>query len=373
MTFKPIVMLNGLSQLAAAAFSLRLALKLKEEKDYLMQRPTYILSAAFLMIAVLNLLWFFGIIQVSQWDNILINPLFNLIFLGVWFYIGMLVSGHDHAYYLIPIFIMSANAFLVFTKLAFVSDIITGLILISVFFYLGFVDQHLIKRMSYVGMIYGLLLSSTAAVSYAVGISHISAFWFLPNIAVLYLLYLMWKNGHIRSNVHEPEKHHIPIIVEVFKLGLFVVALGIFLMLGTLGVHELGHSLMAKTFGCTHNTEFGAGYAVTHVVCNSEAGTTFIKMGGFLLTLIIAILMYIVGTEFAKRISYLVLGFAIVMSVDDLLSLGFPYSAIIALVIVSAIVIVYGLMRVVSSYEVEYEDYETHLCASACEKEDNCR
>ncbi len=373
MAFEPIVMLNGLSQLAAAVFSLRLALKLKGEKRCLMQRPIYMLSAAFLMIAMLNLLWFFGIIPVSQWDNMLINPLFNLVFLGVWFYIGMLVSGQNHAYYLIPIFIMSANTFLVFTKLAFVSDIITGLTLIGVFFYLGFVDHHLVKRMGHAGMIYGLLLSSTAAVSYALGISHISAFWFLPNIAVLYLLHLMWKKDHVCSYVHEPEKHHIPIMVEVFKLGLFVVALGIFLMLGTLGVHELGHSLMAKSFGCTHDTEFGAGYAMTHVVCSSEAGTTLIKMGGFLLTLVIAILMYIVGTEFAKRISYLVLGFAIVISVDDLISLGFPYSAIIALVIISAILIVYGLMRVVSSYEVEYEDYEAHLCTSACGKDETCQ
>jgi hypothetical protein len=179
----------------------------------------------------------------------------------------------------------------------------------------------------------------------------------------------MWREGHVCAPKFTPVKHHIPVIVEVFKFGIFIVGLGVFLMLGTLGVHELGHSLAAKSFNCAHSTEFGIGQAVTHVECKSNAGETFIILGGFILTLIISLLMYFLGNDFARRMSYLLIAFSLLAAIDDFAVMHMPKSLLMTSVFVSTLLIGYGIVLIVRNYEHEYENYEASVCAAAaCEK-----
>lgn len=358
MVYEPVMILNGLSQSVVAIVSLLLAIQLKKEKKYRMKQPFYFLTGAFLVAAMLNFAWFFGLIKISSWDSMIIGPLFNLIILGVWFYTGMLISGHRHLYYLIPLIMMSANAFILFSEMYFLCDIITGLVLISVFFHLGFIDHHLVKRMSYIGLVYGIVLSSVSIFAYLNGTQYTNTFWFIPNIIAIYLIYMINQKSQLQSHLHTEKKHHVPVIVEVGKLGLFVIGLSIFLMLGTLGVHELGHSVFAKAFGCSHDTVFYIGHAITHVTCDNDAGAIPITLGGIILTLIIALLIYITGNAFARDISYLITGFSIITAVDDFTVLGIPHSVIFMGVIIAAIVIVHGLVKIVKSYEIEYELHE---------------
>ena len=371
MAYEPVIVLNGLSQVAAAAVSLFIALKLRRDRGEALQKPFWFLSAALIIAGLINLLWFFRVIDVSEWDNLFIGPLFNFVFLAVWFYVAMVVSGHRRIYYLIPVFIMSANVLLLFNSLAVVCDVLIGLVLIGVFFHLGFVDHYLVRRMSYAGMAYGFLLPAASVLSYFIGLQYVYSLWFLPNLAMVYLLYLMGRERRIFVSVHDTGstgKHHIPVVVEVFKFGFYIVCLCVFLMLGTLGVHEMGHSLVAKSFGCSYQTRFDISHAVTHVECESAAGSSLIVLGGFVLTLVISLLMYFMGNDFARKLAFLIFGFSIITAVDDFIVLGLPYSAVIAFVFVSAIVIGIGMVRVVKDYELEYEKYEAGVggvCAAA--------
>jgi hypothetical protein len=369
MAFEPIIIINGLSQLSAAAASLLLARKLRSEKSCLLLKPFYLLSLALFCIAFLNILWFSGFIDISALDNLLIGPFFHLAMLAIWFYLGILISGHDHMYYLIPVFIMSINALLLLSNLAVFCDLITGLVLIGVFFYVGLIDHHLIKKVSYLGMLYGFLLLAVSITSHFMGLQYLHSFWFIPNIVLTYLIIRMRKAGHICASTPLPEKHHIPVVVEVFKFGFFVIGLSIFLMLGILGVHELGHSLAAKIFSCSHATDFGIGYAVTHVVCESSAGSTIIILGGLILTLFISLLMHFLGNDFARRLSYLLISFSMLTAIDDFAALDMPKSIVITMVFVSMLLIGYGLSLVVKNYELEYQKYEASVCATPhCEK-----
>jgi hypothetical protein len=369
MSFEPIIALNGASQVAASVTSLLLALKLRKEKSCLLQKPFFLLSVALFAIAVLNILWFFGVISISELDNLLVGPFFHLAFLAVWFYICLFISGHEHIYYLIPIFIMSVNALLILNNLAVFCDIVTGLVLIGVFFYVGFIDHHFIKKVSYLGMIYGTSIIAVSLLGYFTGTQYLHSLWFLPNMILAFLLFLKLQRGHVCVTA-EPEKHHIPLAVEVCKFSFFVIALSVFLMLGTLGVHELGHSISAKALGCSHETSFGIGYAVTHVTCNSAFGSTIITLGGFVLTLIISMLMYFMGNDFAKRMSFLLIAFSILIAIDDFTALHMPYSVVVVAVLISALLIGFGISLVVKNYELEYQRYEASVCsANACVKE----
>jgi hypothetical protein len=219
-------------------------------------------------------------------------------------------------------------------------------------------------------MAYGLSIPAVSALSHFTGVQYFHSFWFIPNAILLYLLFIKMRQGHFCMIPYEPAKHHIPVVVEVFKFSFFVIALSVFLMLGTLGVHELGHSITAKAFGCSHETSFGIGHAVTHVMCESSAGSILIILGGFILTLVVSLLMYFMGNDFAKRLSFLLLAFSMLISIDDFTVLNMPYSVIVIIVFISALLIGYGISLIVRNYELEYARYEASVCTpAACGKE----
>ena len=211
--------------------------------------------------------------------------------------------------------------------------------------------------MSYAGMLYGFLIGGVSVFSYLKSDNHISAPWFLADILLLPVLFFMWRK-HVASPRGTFRLHHIPAVVEVFRFGLFIIFLSIFLMLGTLGVHELGHSLLANAFGCTHETKFGIGFAVTHVMCDEDGGSSFIALGGFILTVLVAAVMFIAGNDFARRISFLLLAFSMLISIDDFTGMGMPYSLVVIIVFASMMLIGYGIVLVVKEYELEYEAEE---------------
>ncbi|MBN1543979.1 hypothetical protein JW898_00790 [Candidatus Woesearchaeota archaeon] len=366
MPFEPTVIVNGMSQIAASVVSLLLALKLKRDDDGVLQRPFYLLSLALFLMALLNTGWFFGLIEQSELDNMLILPFFHLAILAIFLYICVSISCHDHYHYLIPIFLMSINALLLFKSMAVLCDVITGLFLIGIFFYVGFVDRHFMKKVSYVGMLYGLFIAAAAVLAQFTGISYLESFWFIPGAVLFYMLFMMLMEGVLCSPAkHHHHMHHIPLVWEVFRLGFFVVCLSIFIMLGMLGVHELGHSLAAKAFGCEHSTTFGIGQAVTHVTCTSGSGAVLITLGGLVLTLLISLMMYFMGNEFSKKLSLLMFAFSMIISVDDFSALGLPNSVFVIITFLSALLIVYGLASIVRNYEEEYYSYESAVCRSS--------
>jgi len=156
------------------------------------------------------------------------------------------------------------------------------------------------------------------------------------------------------------EKKPLPIILEIFKFSLFIIGFVILLMLGTLGVHELGHSIAAKAFGCTHETTFGIGRAMTHVVCDNPVNSTLITLSGLFLTLVISIIMYFTGNDFTRRAAFLLFAFSILTAFDDFGALGMPYYFAVLSVFVAAFLTGYGIMLIVRDY---HKDYETALAA----------
>ena len=133
MSFETLLLVNGISRFVVAIASLFVGFLLSREKESRIPTPLYILSAVLFVSALLDLFWYFGLIGFSEADLAFVSPGFNIAMMAVWFYIGILISEHRNIYYFIPLFIMSINALLLFSDLAVVCDIISGLVLIGVF------------------------------------------------------------------------------------------------------------------------------------------------------------------------------------------------------------------------------------------------
>jgi hypothetical protein len=355
MVFEIVTLINALCQVSAGIFTLLLAMRLGKDKIDSLKRPFYLLSGVLLMLSVLNIAWSLGLIGISSLDNSIVLPLINILIMGIWFYICLVVSGHVHIYYLLPLFVMSINTMLIFSNLVFVCDLIAGLVLVGAFFHLEFTNHATFKRISYFGMAYGGALIIVSLVNYLSGMQYVKSFWFIPYAFLSYIAFSLFRAKDLYITPFENVPRQVPLALEVVKLGLFVVGLSIFIMLGTLGVHELGHSLVAKTFGCSTETVFDIGFAKTHVVCDSTTGSTLIALGGFALTMLISLVIYMVGNDFAKRMSFMMFAFSFIISSDDFIVLKLPYSLMIIALFVTAILVAYGLVRIVQEYELEYD------------------
>jgi hypothetical protein len=366
MHIEPVLLVNGISKVVAAAASMFLAARLGKEKRCMLSSPFYFLASALLVVSLLDFLWSFGLVDISGIDNALVSPAFNMILMAVWFYTALIVSGHRNIYYFIPLVIMSINVLLLFSNMALMCDIITGLALLCVFFYVGFVDHHLVKKIGYAGMAYGLLMIAVSYASHMLGIGHVFAPWFATDLALIAVLWLMSEKGHVCASSEKHARHHIPLVVEVFRFSIFIIGLVVFLMLGTLGVHELGHSMTANAFDCSHETSFGVGFAVTHILCDSSSGSVMIALGGFSLTILISLLMYFMGNDFARRLSFMMLAFSMLIAVDDFTGLGLPYSIVFIIVFAAAMLIGYGISLIVSEYDTEYLSHEAVCTSAAC-------
>jgi len=364
------LILNGLSGLAVAAMSLMLALKLKKEKGCVIRGQFYFLTFTFLLLSLLNILWFFSRVDISEWDRMFIAPLFNLVFVAVWFYTGLAVSGHRRIYYIVPLFMMSINVALILNGLSIFSDILSGFMIAGIFFYIGVLHKHVARSVGWTGIAYGLLVSSASISAYFLGTGYMHLFMVVPNIALFSLLLMIFRRGHTCALSGGCERSHTPMIVEVMKFGFFIVVFTIFLMLGTLGTHELGHSLAAKTFGCTHETVFGIGRAVTHVSCDDGDGRTVITLGGLILTVFVSLSLFLAGNDFARKMSLLLLALSVLVSIDDFSALGLPDSMIVSAVFVSMFLISYGLFLIVNQYGLEYDTYEASIDRPGCGRKD---
>jgi hypothetical protein len=359
---------NGLTGIASAVACFMLAAKFRKEQQCVLQKPVFIISCTMFITGLLFLAGAFGALSFSSVDSGFVFPVLNLVILAAWFYFGIFVSGHSHIFYLLPVLIMSANVLLIINRLALFSEVLTGLVIVGVFFHVGLVDHRLKKHISYTGMAYGIALLAASIAAYLLKSDYLSAFWFVPNIASLALVAVMLKTSHPCYLYLKPEPHHLPVVVEVFRFGFFVISLSAFLMLGILGVHELGHSLAAASLGCEHSTMFGIGKAVTRVSCPGDSGSTLLTLAGLIMTLIVSALMYLFGNDFSRRISCLLAAFSFVISLDDLTVLGLPQSGFIALVFASALLACYGILLIVQNYEVEYVAGENSCASPGCNR-----
>ncbi len=351
---QPIIFINGLSQFCAALIALLLALKI-HDKEKQLRNPFYILAGIFTGIAVLNFLWSFNLIPMSLWDHLIVGPVFNIAFLGVWSFVSLRLSGHRHLYFLIPAF-MVGGVILISVGLAPLSDVLAGAALVCSFFFAGFINNHLLRWFSFTGIIYGLVLLMTGIATHLTKTAYLNSLWFIPTVAAGILLYSIYKKGHL-LRFHDCGHKDLPAIFEVLKFGMFINALFLFLAIGTLGVHEFGHSIAASLFSCAHSTSFGSGFAVTSISCPGNEGVIFIALAGFLLTAIFSALIYVTGSEYARKIGIVTGALSLFISIDDFKSIGMPESGMFLVVFISSALIVFGIASIIRSYEKEYSNH----------------
>jgi len=159
---------------------------------------------------------------------------------------------------------------------------------------------------------------------------------------------------------------------------LYVVSLSAFIFFSTIAVHELGHALTAKAYGCEHSKAVVFDihdYPHTEMVCENKTEMTdiMITIAGLAITFVLGTAFLLTGGEFATRLAYLIYGFSLFLSFNDIKELGFSQNSIFIIMFFAVLIIVVALVMISIKYlnEQYYDCKGKDLESRGSEEEKN--
>ncbi|MEA2036429.1 MAG: hypothetical protein U9O94_02895 [Nanoarchaeota archaeon] len=367
MGFSIVYLLNGLSTLAISIVCFYAFFLWSKKKTVCkLGKLIGISGIVYLIPAFLNLLWAFGVLIAKESDFILIEGCFNAAKTILLLVIAYSLIENRNLLYFLFLFLLSLvaipysiNSFFLFISL------ISYLLIMIVSIELVLWSNYHLKKAGYFGVIYSAL-SILFLVFVFIGKAPSSMYWFIPNIAMLMvfsLFYLDVKNCGIIVKPRRLKAENLELLFIFVKFLVFVFSVSAFIFLSTVAVHELGHALAAQYYGC----EMGKAviYDVidkphTEIMCTGYYNDVIVTSAGILLTLLVGSAFFLTGGGFIKIISYLIFGYALLVSYGDLKDLGVSSNIVAAVMFLSFVVIAIGVTRLSIDYIKQQSKFYKH-------------
>jgi hypothetical protein len=107
------------------------------------------------------------------------------------------------------------------------------------------------------------------------------------------------------------------------KFILFIASISFFVAAGTIAIHELGHSLTARYYGCPYSPIiFVPGELPnTEISCLEQGNLSTITFAGLLSTTILSLVLFFTTRKILKYISILIFAIGIIAAAIDLASM----------------------------------------------------
>ena len=144
------------------------------------------------------------------------------------------------------------------------------------------------------------------------------------------------------------------------KFFIFIISITAFMLLSTVALHEFGHAMIAQYYNCEHTRAVIYDVVLsphTAVQCSSYNDVLF-TLGGLMATFIIGLIFLLTGSQFTTRLSYLIFGFALLISYGDLTDLRVSKNTIAAAIFLSLIIIIISIIRLSSFYLKQQEIFK---------------
>lgn len=314
----------------------------KEIKDWF-----GIISLANIIYSAVFMLWFLGAISFSSGDAGIIIAFTTVIESVIMFIFIYRVIGHKGLYYLLFLYLASL-IFLIFFSFILFFIVLSNIFVFSIFLYFISLTKSL-KREGYCIFIY-FILSFVWAISLIL-FNNAVLLHFLPRIAFLFFLYFLLLD--LRGLKTEQKKVRKENNFSIFLRHLiFVITIANLLFISTVGVHEAGHIISAKYFGCERirtivYEESGGGIGIapyTEVFCSDNYYQEFIILAGIFLPLIVSILLLVIGKIFVRKLAFLMLGFSLLISYRDLQEMQLSSSIIITILLSGAAILIAAIV-----------------------------
>src|SRR3989338_3719793 len=356
--------LNGASFAAVAGLSFYsfYSLYSRGSAEFKMSRALAVMGIFYFLMGVINFLWAFGILAPSGFDFALMNLVLSVVTSVIIIYISYKIAAKKNLIYLLFLFMAAIFAVNFRIKSFFIfSMAISSLLLVIAFVDLAFYSNYHLRRAGFFGLFYAGMLMLYIALSYTL-FESFRLLWLLPNIAMFLVVrsfYLDVSNLGIHSLDLKIRKSSstLHLVTLFFRFAIFLVSVMGFMVLSTIALHEFGHAIAAQYYGCEHTKAViydVLGSPHTEIICSSYYNDMVITLGGLMATFVVGAVFLIAGSEFTTLLSIIIFGLSLLISYGDLSELGISGNILAALMILSLIVISFGIIRL-SVYHLRHD------------------
>jgi len=310
----------------------------------------------YLLFSCLSILWFTEVFNYSLQDFNLIFAIFLFLQNLVLYRVVHLFARNKKIFYFLLMYAFVAVSFIFNFDFTFVFTILS--FLVSLLLFVSFIfrfDEY--RKVGYLGIIYSSLgiLGSIFSILGVLKFTISSAILLVFLFATVFLLVRdLRKFPFLRSLKFSRKRSAFLIMLGHF---IFIVAFINFILIGTLVVHEFGHFTASKFNDCDYQKiVYENNFLHTEISCFEDKANSGVILGGVLLPLIIAILLFFLGGPLMREIGILMFGFNLVSVSRDLVDLGLHQSFIFIIMAFGIIILTYGIYLLTTS-RMEEEIY----------------
>jgi hypothetical protein len=233
--------------------------------------------------------------------------------------------------------------------------LIASFLLNIILFFIFISREDIYRNIGKLGLIFSILSLFFQILLLLFKIGEIFFYGFFSNFFFLVLMYYFIKDlkkYHIHQNREKKRKNKY---FAFFRYLVFIIALTSFIFIGTMGIHEFGHFLISKYYGCEQTKIiFEKDFPYTESLCKYTNINNWLLLGGVLIPFLVAIFLFIIGGNFLKEMSLLITGFNLIISNNDLVELGVSDNLILLSIIFGVLFVITGIIILAKSITEDY-------------------
>jgi len=311
----------------------------------------FIIGLLYLVLGGISLLWFFDILIYNSNDYLIIYSILIIIQSLLLFGVIFLFSLNKNLFYFLFLYLM--NFFSLFLPIFnfFILSLIESFLLTIILFAYLTNREDVYKRIGYIGVLYSVI-SLVFQVLLLVGIGDVYIFSLFSNLFFLILIFNLLADLKKYPLLHleysnNKEKPYFLVLLRHF---IFIIVLTNFIFIGTLGIHELGHFGISKLYNCESGKIIYEGnFLHTEVLCKNLPDNILILLGGILIPVLLAVVLFLIGDNFIRDVSILIIGFNLIASNRDFTDLGVSDNFVMLSLFIGAIFLIIGIIMFVKS------------------------
>lgn len=355
-------LLNAVLPLAVGYYGVRIYWYAYQNQRCRTAPLAFLLSVPYVIYGLLNLFWASGVVRPSPDEPVAILSLFLSVIAALFLYLAYHVTRHHHLLYWLGVFFLALSWEYFLWYDFFVMAVTALLIILVAALYLDFYAHYYLRSAGRRGILYavaGLAMLGLAAV----GMPLVTAVQDLVAVSLFMLLY-RHTTGCERRIWHKPPVA-LPMPVHAIKLVTLMISLSAFLLVGTLATHEFGHVLAANWYGCEHTGpayDLSGTAAHLDVRCFESHNEMMLLLSGFLVTTLMAMLLFVTGNAFIRNLALLVGSFGIIVANADFRELGMTSSIVFIVDALSLLLVMLALVRMVFVYLDDHKKTRATFC-----------
>lgn len=317
----------------------------------------FIISLIYLVFSLFSFLWSFEIFKYQLNDFYSIYSIMILLQTILLFNLIYVFRYNKRIFYFFFCYLIIFSSGLVGISIPHIILLCSFLITLLLFILMISVPHF--ERISILGILYSSISLIIQIISlFSEDFLQIGSF--ISNILFLFFIFYFIKRTKIfpidffEERIIRRKRNYF---IDFLRYFVFIIILTNFIFIGTITIHEVGHLLTSRAYDCGFDRiVYEQGLPHTEILCGEDFNAlSKVILGGMLLPLVIAILLFFAGGTFIKEVSLLIVGFNFMISYKDILDLGFTKNISLFFSIIGAIFVLVAIGLLAKSRTMEDE------------------